>query len=671
MNNNPLYQRMLELIDEIKTLDDSYYQNQLSLISDQSYDKLFKELKDIEEQHPDWLQENSPTQKVAGTVSKGFKKVAHGAPLLSLDSLFNQSDIINFYERVSRETQAPDIELFVEHKFDGVSISLCYINGVFARGATRGDGTLGEDITHNLLTLNDLPKKLNADHPPKEVWIRGEALMMLADFTNLNESLLLKGQEPFANPRNAVSGSLRQIDSNITAERPISLFCYDILHIEGYEKPSSQSDVQVLLKQWGFKTGDGSQNANSPDDIFLMHHKTLEQRDSLPYEIDGLVIKVNSFALQTKLGFKARSPRFAIAYKFPPRESVTIIQDVIFQVGRTGHITPVALLKPVDVGGVTVSRATLHNFEYVKEKDIRKSDTVQVVRSGDVIPAIAQVDLSKRDPKAMPIEKPEFCPSCQALLTSDKSYWLCPNHLGCPAQIKWSIVHFASKRALNITGLGEETVDLLLSHNIIKSVADLFSLTPEILQTLPLFKEKKAKNLIQSIQDSLNKTIDKQIFALGIPDVGEQTAKILMQQAGSLHRLLHMSKDELLNINGIGPEIANHILEFIHDPNNKSKLTQLEAVGFFKNELAPIATNLPLQGQTCVITGEFESWSRDVLKEKLTALGAKVTSSVTSKTHFLCLGTQAGSKLAKAQELGIPLFDEEKIKDLLASNSFN
>jgi len=664
MSEKQIKSKIAELVSEINKHDDLYYQKSKPQISDAKYDKLFSELKELEEAHPTFIQNNSPTQKVSGKVSDGFKKLKHRTSLLSLDSLFTKDEVIQFDKRIKKELGTDKVEYACEFKFDGVSVSLIYENGVFVRGGTRGDGETGEDITNNLKTISNLPLKLKTNKPPKELHLRGEVLFELKDFLNFNKKLVENNSMSFANPRNAASGSLRMLDSSVTAERPLKVYCYDILYHSEDLRVEKQSEATKAIKNFGFTVGDFHPICDSIDKIDKLRNEYQEKRDNLPYEIDGIVVKLNSIKDQKYLGMKARSPRFAFAYKFESRKEITTVEDVAFQVGRTGAITPVAILRPVDISGVTVSRATLHNFDFVKEKDVRIGDTVKVARAGDVIPAIVSVDESKRIKTAKEISPPSKCPVCKTEAAHDKAFYYCTNHYDCPAQLKWNLVHFGAKRALNIAGLGEETVDLLLKERLIKRSADLFELTKEQLLELEGFKDKKAQNLIDALENCKDMPIEKQVFALGIHDVGEQVAKILMQRFKNISNLQNANAESLQEVDGVGPEIAQSLINYFQNNHNQTLIKRLVRTGMLSKEFEG-ATSDKLNGLTFVLTGELESFSRTELKKQLESQGAKVTGSVSKKTSYVVVGENPGSKYEKAVKLGIKILNENDIKEMI------
>lgn len=665
MTDQNIKKRIGELRKTIAHHDELYYVQQKPQISDEEYDYLFRELKKLEEKHPEFISKESPTQKVAGRVSKGFRKLTHQTPLLSLDNITSFEELEQFDKRLKKELKKDKIEYTVEYKYDGVSVSLNYENGKFVNGATRGDGYTGEDITDNLKTIPSLPQNLKGQHFPQKIQIRGEVFIALTDFEKLNKDFVEANLEPFANPRNAASGSLRQINPEITARRPLKFYCYDILYVADHLTISHQSQAKEQLETWGLPTGPYFEVTTDLKHIQKCQETALEKRDHLEFEIDGLVIKVNSIEDQSRLGIKARSPRFATAYKFPSRKEHTVLDDVAFQVGRTGVVTPVAILRPVDISGVTVSRATLHNFDVVRELDVCIGDHVQVARAGDVIPAIVAVDKEKQTPKCKAIHPPKHCPVCHTELIHEKAYYICPNAHSCPPQIKWSIVHFGSKRALNITGLGEETVDLLLKENLIHNVADLYHLKKEDLLKLEGFKEKKAQNLFDQIEDSKTKPLERAVFALGIHDVGEQTAKVILEELGTFENLEKATEDDLLRIHGIGPETAKSIVSFFASPQNHKVIQKLKAAGLFQQKYATKKKSGKLKNMTFVLTGELEHFTREEMKEKIETLGGKVSGSVSKKTSYVLAGENPGRKLDKAQQLGVPVINEKEILEMM------
>lgn len=657
--------RISELVTLIREHDHLYYLKQKPKISDAEYDRFFQELKNLEEDFPQLKQKNSPTQKVAGGLTKGFQKLKHVSPLLSLDNVFDLESLATFDKRIKKELGQDQVEYACEYKYDGVSVALTYENGLFIKGGTRGDGFTGEDVTKNLQTIKTLPQKLTGKDFPKQVVIRGEVYFRLKDFENLNKTLIENNDEPFANPRNAASGSLRQIDPFLIKTRPLAIFCYDLLFASEPVDAQTQTEVNDLVRAWGLPVGPFLKKCREISEIQTCHDQTLQKRENLDFEIDGLVIKVNSLKAQHILGAKARSPRFAFAYKFPSRKEFTTIDNIAFQVGRTGVITPVAILKPVDISGVTVSRATLHNFDFIKEKDICIGDHVQVGRAGDVIPEIVQVLKDKRPAQAQSIKIPKNCPACQTTLEREKAHLFCPNSHKCPPQIKWSLVHFGSKRALNITHLGEETVDLLLKKKLIRNPADLYDLKKEYLLALEGFKDKKAQNLLDSIENSKTQPVERAVFGLGIHGVGEQNAKLLMEEFKDFANLQKASEQDLQNIEGIGPETARSIVTFFKNTHHKNLIGRLKKTGLLKNIYAGHTRSTTFKGLTFVLTGELPHYSRAEMKKLIGENGGKVTNTVSKKTSYVVVGENSGGKFEKAKKLGVPLIDEKQVFDLL------
>lgn len=645
---------------EIQKHDNLYYQKQSPTISDAEYDKIFHKLKKLEEDHPEFQSQSSPTQNVGGKVAKGFRKINHKVPLLSLDNLFDFEDLEQFDKRLKKELEKETLEYVCEFKFDGVSIGLVYEDGKFVRGGTRGDGQQGEDITENLKTIKNLPKTLKGKRLPKELHVRGEILILLKDFETLNKTMIEQNLEPYANPRNLTSGALRQINPEVTASRPLTLFCYNIQFISDEFQVQTHSESLELLKSLGFPIGPFAPVTKNIQDIQNIQEEYQGKRDDLEFEIDGLVIKLNSIKDQERLGVKARSPRYSAAYKFKSRNEVTQLDDVVFQVGRTGAITPVGVLRPVDISGVTVSRASLHNFDIVEKLDVRLGDQVKVARAGDVIPEIKEVLLDKRPKNTKKITAPETCPVCKTKLIKENVYYFCPNTHHCPAQIKWSLVHFASKRAMNIEGLSEKTIDLLLEKKLIADSADLYKLTFDQLFELEGFKEKKTQNLIDSIQNSLERPIERQVFSLGIHSVGEENAKLIMSHLLTFENLTAAKAEELEAIKGIGPETALAITSFFKNKDNQKLLKKLAHVGFFKNPFQGKATSQKLAGLTFVLTGELQNHTRSEMKKLLESHGAKVTGSVSKNTSFVVVGENPGSKYDKAQKLGVEILSEQE-----------
>ncbi|AFU97303.1 NAD-dependent DNA ligase LigA [Simiduia agarivorans] len=638
-------------------------------LPDSEYDRLMQQLQAIEAEHPDWITADSPSQRVGAQPMAAFSQVQHKLPMLSLDNAFNEEDMRDFNKRLqSLLKSAEPIEFACEPKLDGIAVSLMYENGLLVQAATRGDGSVGEDITANVRTIGSVPLKLMGGDFPALLEVRGEIYMPKAGFEALNEKARAAGEKVFVNPRNAAAGSLRQLDARITASRPLEFCCYNIGVVEGGNIPDRHTDVLQQLQRWGFLINREMAAVSGIDACLAYFARLGEKRAALPYDIDGIVFKVNSRQLQNQLGFVARAPRWAIAHKFPAQEEMTQLLEVEFQVGRTGSITPVARLQPVFVGGVTVSNATLHNRDEIERLGVMVGDTVIVRRAGDVIPQVVSVITSKRPADARPVQFPENCPVCQSPVAQveGEAAVRCTGGLLCAAQVKEGIKHFASRKAMDVDGLGDKLVEQLVDEGLISSVADLFSLTEAQLVGLERMGEKSAQNLLAALEASKKTTLAKFLFGLGIREVGETTARTLAQHFGGLEAIMTASEDALLAVPDIGPVSAASIRQFFESEKHREQIQQLIAVGFEWAETEPAARDaLPLAGQTWVLTGTLEQMTRDQAKDKLLALGAKVAGSVSAKTHCLVAGPGAGSKLTKAQGLGIPVLDEQAFLDQL------
>ena len=777
--------RAKELRELIDQHNYSYYVLDEPTVPDAEYDRLFTELRALEETNPDIITADSPTQRVGGMASSAFGQVRHDVPMLSLGNAFQEDDMRDFDRRLRRSLDLPEGDLLegaatvaycCEPKLDGLAISLLYENGVLTRGATRGDGTTGEDITANVRTVRNIPLKLRGEGWPAVLEVRGEVYMTKAGFERLNESARETGGKTFANPRNAAAGSLRQLDSNITAQRPLEFCCYGIGRFEG-ELPNTQVGILHQLRDWGLLISRELKLVEGIDGCLDYYRDIGERRASLPYEIDGVVFKVNDLGWQRELGFRAREPRWAIAHKFPASEEMTELLDVEFQVGRTGAVTPVARLKPVQVAGVTVSNATLHNMDEVQRLGVMIGDTVIIRRAGDVIPQVMQVVTDLRPADARPVQVPEHCPVCGSAVertqlikrgrgkqtVTEGAAYRCVGRLACKAQLKQAIIHFVSRRALDIDGLGDKIVEQLIERDMIASPADLYALTYDKVITLEGFAEVSTNNLLLAIQQSKQVSLARFIYALGIPDVGEETAKLLARALGTLERISQARAEVLQLLPEIGAEVAHEITAFFEDEHNQTVIrellergVQLQDEGQLAAEFAASVSladflarleipsvartsaqrlaerfgslaaiieadwldlkqverlnekaikslrdyfqqaaqreqvlaveqqlrdfgmhwdspkargaELPLGGQTWVLTGTLETFSRDVAKDHLESLGAKVAGSVSAKTHCVVAGPGAGSKLAKAEQLGVAVMDEAGLLELLAGH---
>ncbi|SPP65328.1 NAD-dependent DNA ligase LigA [Nitrospira lenta] len=663
----PVSEQLDWLRQEIRRHDYLYYVKDRPEISDGEYDRLFKDLSELETAHPNLVSDDSPTQRVGAPPLAELGKVKHERPMLSLDSIVDVADVLAFDQRMKRELEHQHIEYTVEPKFDGLSIELVYEQGRLVRGSTRGDGTTGEDVTVNLRTIRSLPLHLRRDSsPPDHLAVRGEVYMRLDDFHALNRTMTERGDEAFANPRNAAAGSLRQLDSTITAARPLVVTCYEAMAVSTTPPDSHWSELDALA-EWGLPIPSHRRRCLTIEEVIAFHRETEQVRDNLPYEIDGLVVKVNRRDWQEQLGFKSRSPRWAIAFKFAPRKEITVVQDIVVSVGRTGTLTPVALLRPVEVGGVTISRATLHNADEVARKDIRVGDTVKVERAGDVIPAIAEripiPDESRSDPFTMP----DHCPVCGSAVAREGAYYYCTGQSGCVAQLKGAIEHFASKQALNIEGLGKKTVAQLVDQKLVGSLADLYRLTRDHLLPLEGFAEKSTSLLLEAIEQSKTVSLDRFLMGLGIRQVGQHIAKVLAREFGTLDTIMEADEARFLMVKEIGPEISASLASYFREESNRRVIAQLRELGLTLTEQARSASpkSLPLAGKTFVFTGGLDRFSRDAAKILVERLGGTVSSSVSKRTSFVVAGHDPGSKLEQAQKLGVAVLSEQAFSDLV------
>jgi DNA ligase (NAD+) len=675
-----IVERVKKLREEIEYHNYRYYVLDSPVISDAEYDALMHELRELEAKYPELITPDSPTQRVGFKPAEGFKEVPHREPMLSLDDAMEESEVIEFDRRIKRFLNLPEnmpIEYTVEPKIDGLAIELVYEQGALRVGATRGDGYLGEDVTNNLKTIKTIPlrlRKFSEDAPeiPPRIDVRGEVYMTKEEFKKINEERIARKEIPFANPRNAAAGSLRQLDPQVTAKRKLDLFCYGVGYTEGYTF-KTQWEVLQTLPKWGLKVNPMVKLASNIEEAIQYHKEIQRIRDSLPYEIDGIVIKVNDLALWERLGTKARSPRYALAYKFQPTQSTTQLIDVVFQVGRTGAVTPVAILKPVKIGGVVVERATLHNEDFIKNLDIRIGDHVLVQRAGDVIPEIVMPIKEKRTGQEREIHFPTHCPICGSKLVkkSGEAVWRCPNR-SCYAQGVRRIMHFASRNAMNIEGLGTKVAQALVDKEMVQTPADLYYLKIEDFMKLPGFAYKKAKNLRDGIEKSKKTTLGRFLFALGIRHVGEAMAQLLAERFKSLDKLIQASMADLTAIPGVGPEAAKSIVEFFRDEENQRMIEKLLQAGItFEEEEKEEALPKVLEGLTFVFTGALRSFSREEAKEIVTKLGGKATDSVSRNVNYVVVGEEPGSKYQKALSLGIKTLNEEEFLKLLEEKGVN
>ncbi len=639
-------------------------------ISDVEFDRLFHALKALETEHPELVTDDSPTQRVGSAPLESFSQVEHEMPMLSLDNAFGDEDMLDFDRRVRTRLERSEkegVRYTCEPKIDGVAVSLMYEDGKLVRGATRGDGTTGEDITQNVRTIEAIPLKLKGKDYPARLEVRGEVYFSLSGFEKMNADAQRSGQKVFANPRNAAAGTLRQLDSRLTAQRPLTMFAYSVGVVEGGELPTAHSDILQKLKTWGIRINPLAEAVDGVEACLEYYDRMLEQRPSLDYEIDGVVFKVDSIEEQGTLGMLTRTPRWAIAHKFPAEEGVTVLEDVEFQVGRTGAITPVARLKPVPVGGVTISNATLHNMDEVDRLGLVIGDTVVIQRAGDVIPKVVSVVQEKRPKKTRAIELPEACPACgsEVLKPEGEVIARCTGGLQCSAQRKESIRHFASRLALDIEGLGDKLVNQLVDEELIESPADLFELTEWQLVQLERMAPKSANNLLEALEKSKTTTLPRFIYSLGIQEVGESTARNLAQFFKGLEPLRVADEESLQEVPDIGPIVAKKIAHFFQQDVNNQVIDQLLANGVGWEEEAEAGNPEALAGETYVLTGTLTSLTRNEAKARLQSLGAKVSGSVSAKTSYVVAGDAAGSKLTKAQSLGVPVLDEQQLIELL------
>jgi len=651
---------------EIRHHDYLYYVLNTPKISDIKYDKLMRKLKELEEKFPDLISLDSPTQRVGATPLEEFGSVRHSKPMLSLDSAIKEEEIFRFDDRIRRELEIEKVEYVAEPKLDGLSVELIYENGRFIRGSTRGDGTTGEDVTENIKTIRTVPLILRSSEKrvPRNIAVRGEVIMHIKDFENFNKMLVERGETPLANPRNAAAGSLRRLNPKETAERPLDIYFYEIMDSQGLSIKTQYGALNCLSK-WGLRTNGFIETCNDAKEIIAYHNKMGEKREDLDYEIDGVVIKVNNIDFQEKLGKKSRSPRWAIAFKFPSRKEVTKVLDITVQVGRTGALTPVALLKPVDVSGVTVSRASLHNQDFVNDMDVRIGDHVKVGRAGDVIPEVTEVIKSKRKGKEKKFHIPLNCPVCGSKVVKDGAYYKCAGGLSCIAQLKRSLGHFASKGAMDIEHLGKKSVELLVDEGLFSRVSDIYKLKKEDLLSLPRFAEKSAENLIESVEKSKNKNLARFIYALGIPNVGEHIARVLADKFGSLEKLIEAEIEELEEIFEIGPEIAESVYSFFREETNLEEIEHMKSLGVNAISTVTSKKQATLEGKIFLFTGSLTGFSRDEAKRIVEELGGRAVSSISKKINYVVVGDNPGSKLEKAKKLNLECIDEKKFKQLL------
>ena len=648
-----------------------YYVKDAPEITDAEYDRLFRRLLELEAQFPDLVTPDSPSHRVGAPPADEFRPVPHRVPMLSLQNAMDEAEMREFEVRLKRFLGRDEpIAYLIEPKFDGLSAELVYEDGVFVTGSTRGDGFTGEDVTANLRTIRSIPLRLRgAERPvPRRVEVRGEVILPIARFEELNREREARGEPPFANPRNAAAGSVRQLDPTITASRPLDFYAYAIGTADGFEV-SSQAELLQALRAFGFKVSDLSRRVVGVQAVLEEYRKMLALRDSLPFEVDGTVVKVDSFALQRELGEVSRSPRWAIAFKFPPRREVTRIEQIVVQVGRTGVLTPVAILSPVRIGGVTVRRATLHNEDEIARKGVMERDWVSVQRAGDVIPEVVEVLVHRRDGSERPFRMPDRCPACGGPVVREEGEAArrCVS-ASCPAQRKEHLLHFASKRAMDIEHLGEKLAEQLVDRNLVRDVADLYSLRLEQLLALDRMAEKSAQNVLDAIERSKGRPLAAVLFALGIRQVGEALARDLANHFRSIEALQQASEQELSEVEGVGPVVAQGIRDFFENPANREVIRRLREAGVTMQHTATTVENPRIAGRTFVFTGTLQRLTRERAEALVRAHGGKTASSVSKKTNYVVAGAEAGSKLAKARDLGVPVLTEDEFFSMIGGD---
>jgi DNA ligase (NAD+) len=651
-----------QLREAIEHHNHLYYIENNPQISDNIYDELFHRLEDMEEEFPGLKSDVSPTRKVGAPPVDELKKKKHSAPMLSLRSSENQKYIQDFFKNVQKKTDNKNIKFVLEPKFDGLSVEVVYEDGKFSYAATRGDGETGEDISENVKTIGSLPLRLSGKKYPEKLAVRGEIFMRREGFSEVNKKRIEKGEEPFANARNAAVGLVRQLDSKKVTGQPLDIYFYEI--IDSSEN-GFKSHWKMLKKFpcWGLKISSDNKKVSGFNEAQEFYEKLNEKRDNLDYEIDGMVIKLDDRDLRTKMGTRQRNPRWAFAWKFPPKKEITLLREIVVQVGRTGILTPVALLDPVEIGGVTVSRATLHNENEVKEKDVRPGDKVRIIRAGDVIPEVAEL-AEKKKKREKPFEMPDKCPVCKTEVVQEGAFTICPAGLSCRAQLIGRIEHFASQSAMNIDKLGRKTIEQLVRKEMVKELPDLYKLKAEKLKELDGYAEKSAQKLYKSIQDSKKPELHRFLYALGLRHVGEHIARLLAGEFGTLDKIKNAGYDKLVSIDEIGPEVAESISHFFSTEENRKMLEKLKKSGIEIREAGGNQEKL-LKGKTIVLTGELESYTREEAKEKIESLGGRATSSVSSNTDYLVVGEGPGSKLEDAKNEGTKIIVEEQFKELL------
>ena len=665
--------KVTKLRDEIRLYNHQYHVLDEPSVPDAEYDRLVRELQTIERDHPELITRDSPTQRVGAEPARSFQTVRHELPMLSLDNAFSEEELRDFHRRVLDRLEldsSAELDYAAEPKLDGAAVSLLYENGNLVTGATRGDGTTGEDITHNVRTIHAVPLSLLGNGYPERLEVRGEVFMPRAGFEAFNDRARENGEKTFVNPRNAAAGSLRQLDPKLTAERPLDMYIYSVGLVAGGKLPDRHSDILTLLMDWGFKICPERRLVSGIEGCMEYYSSIGNKRDALPYDIDGVVYKVDRLDYQRTLGFVSRAPRWAIAHKFPAQEELTIVRDIEFQVGRTGAVTPVARLEPVFVGGVTVSNATLHNMDELHRKDVRIGDTVIVRRAGDVIPEVVKIIPDRRPKGARKIKSPDKCPVCGSAVRrdDDEAVARCTGGLYCPAQRAESLKHFVSRRALDIEGLGSKLIEQLVEMDRVKTAADLYDLDAAELAAMERMGQKSAENLLDAIERSKETSLSRFLYGLGIREVGDATAASLASYYGNLTAIMDASEDDLQQVPDVGPVVAARIRAFFAEGHNQEVVERLKTSGVTWKESDPAreTDNGPLSGKIFVLTGTLESMTRDEAKDQIQALGGKITGSVSTKTDYLAHGKKPGSKLAKAQNLEITILDEAALKKILS-----
>lgn len=653
------------LREGIEHHDYLYYVRNDPEISDATYDRLFSRLRELEEKFPELESPDSPTQRVGAPPLDELERRGHTSVMLSLDAVMRQEEVREFHRRVREKVGRSDDMYTGEPKFDGLSVEVVYRDGELDYGATRGDGKEGEDVTRNLRTISALPLRLRKEgDPPSFLSVRGEVLMTREGFQELNRKRVEMGEDAFANPRNAAAGTLRQLDPSKVRDKPLTIFFYDVLDVEGAELKSHWETLNKF-RGWGLRVTGLNRRLATLEEVFDYHRKMAEDRDDLEFEIDGIVIKLNDYGSRERMGTRQRSPRWAVAWKFEPKKEITRLREIAVQVGRTGKLTPVALLDPVDVGGVTVSRATLHNADEVDRKDVRPGDKVRIQRAGDVIPEVVERIKEPGRRRSKPFEMPEECPVCGAEVFREGAYHFCPGGLSCRAQLKGAITHFASREAMDIDHLGEKTAEALIEKDMVKDIADLYRLDSSRLAQLDGFAERSARQLHEAIQSSKEVRLDRFLYALGIRHVGEHMAGVLARELKDLERVREASREELEKIDEVGPETAGSVAGFFADERNRKVLSKLEETGLKTVPVSPESGG-PLEGRTFVFTGELESFTRSEAQRKVEELGGRATSAVSSSTDYLVAGENPGSKLDDAREEGsVEILDEKGFTELL------